>query len=96
MTKYNTANEYDPTRRHYNPARDDPKRRNVSYREPMDRRVVRYVIRCGVCDTLNDVTHGQAHAAPDFEIPCSTCETTLPVDEVRHAASGRLNPLNPL
>lgn len=92
---YNTAHEYDPSRRHYDPARDDPKRRNVSYREPMDRRAVRYMIRCVVCDTINNITHGQAaQADPPYEIPCRVCETTLDKAEVRHAASGRDNPLN--
>lgn len=81
------------TRRWYNPEIDDPKRRHYSERVPMDRRVIRYIIRCDVCETLNDVTHGQAHAAA-FKIPCAVCETLLPEREVRHAASGRQSPLS--
>jgi hypothetical protein len=77
----------------YNPEIDDPKRRHFSARAPMDRRAIRYIIRCDVCETLNDVTHGQAHAA-GFVIPCAVCETLLPEREVRHAAHGRQNPLN--
>jgi len=71
------------------------RRNDFNDRLPMDRRVIRYIIRCKVCETLNDITHGQAHAAPNFEIPCTTCETLLPKNEVRHATQGRENPLDP-
>jgi hypothetical protein len=93
MPEYDTSVEYDPTRRHYSPDRDDPKGRDVNTREPMARRAIRYGAHCKVCDTIAYWTHGEAHAAGG-EIRCAVCDTLLPVADVLHATKGRLNPLN--
>jgi hypothetical protein len=79
------------TVRWYSPDRDDPKRRDLNHREPMDRRAIRYVVRCLVCETLHDVTHGEAHASGG-EIRCDVCDTLLPPADVLHATKGRMNP----
>lgn len=84
----------DNMRRFYSPDRDDPKSRHVSFRDPMDRRVIRYGARCDVCETLNYWTHGEAHASGG-EIACTTCGTLLRKDDVLWATKGRQNPLNP-
>lgn len=78
---------------YYDPMRD-PDRREFNDREPMRRRAIRLVIRCEVCEQLNDVTHGRAHSLA-FKVPCRVCEALLPEADVRHAAEGRQNPINP-